>query len=73
MYAHLNIIQEGLLGYTPPVNALSNQKMTMYQSTRKYCMIPMERFESGLTELNNYLTFLPGLEKPKNIEEEELN
>ena len=56
---HLEFIQEGLLGYFPPINALSKQKPTMRRAMRKPRDLPFKRFAARLTELNNYLPLFP--------------
>ena len=57
---HLKIIQEGLLSYLPPINALSKKKRAMCHAMRKNRDIPFKRFTAPLTELNNYLLLFPG-------------
>ena len=70
---HLKFIQEGLLSYFFPINALSKHKCAMRRAMRKPRDIPFKRFTVCLTELNNYLPFFLGYSAAKNMPPEYLN
>ena len=70
---HLKFIQEGLIGYFLPINALSNQKRAMCRSMRKPQDIPFRRFAARLRELNNYLPLFPIYSSAKKMLPEYLN
>ena len=52
---HLNFIEEGLLKYLSPINALSKKKHAMRIPQDP----PFKRFTTWLTEMKNYLMVLP--------------
>ena len=70
---YLKLIQEGLLGYPPPINALTKQKRVMRCAMRKPQDLLFKRFSSRLTELNDYLPLSPGSSAAKKMAPEELN
>ena len=70
---HLKFIQEGLLGYSFPINALSNQKHVMRRDMCKPWDIPFKRFSDLLMELTNYLIIFPESSAFKKMPPEELN
>ena len=57
---NLKLINEGLIGYFCPTNALNKQKRVMRRSMQKYRDLLFKIFSARLTELNNYLPLLPG-------------
>ena len=71
--SHLKHINEGLLGYPSPINALSKMKRAMHNAMRKYWSLPFKHFAARLTEINNYLPLFTGSRKPNNMPPEELN
>ena len=56
---HLKFIQEVLVGYFFPINALSKQKRAMRRAMRKPRDLPFKHFAARLMELNNYLPLFP--------------
>ena len=70
---HLKEIQEVLLDYFFPTNALIKKNIPMRQSTKKTCVLPMKILVVHITNLNNYLVSFPGSNNYKNMEEEDLN
>ena len=70
---HLKHIQEGLLSYLLPINALYNQKRAMRHAMCKTLNIPFKRFTTQLTCLNNHLLLFPGSSNTKNTAPKELN
>ena len=58
--SHLKFIQEGLLGYFFPINALSKKRCSMRRVMHKPQDIPFKSFAARLTELNKYLTLFTG-------------
>ena len=71
--SHLKHITEGLLGYSPPINALSSQKRVMSRAMHKPQSLSFKRFTARLAELNDYLPLLPGSIKSNKVVPEELN
>ena len=71
--AHYREIKEGLLDYPPPTNALTIQKSAMCRYIKKRNIIPMNRLVTRLMYLNNYLSFFPGSDVHKKIEEKTIN
>ena len=59
---HLKHITEGLLEYTPPMNAVSKNKHAMRHTIRKPLYMPFENFFTRLIEVNNFLSLFPGLD-----------
>ena len=70
---HLDLIQECLLEYVFPINALLKQKCVMRRAMRKTWSIAFKRFTERLTEMNNFLPLFPGSEASKKMETEEIN
>ena len=72
---HLKHTTEGLIEYPhpPSPSALSNQKRAMRRAMRKPCSMPFNRFETRLTEINNFLPLFPGPDASKRTPPEELN
>ena len=52
--SHLKEIQEVLIEYPPPTNAIRNQKRSMFRSMKKPRAIPMKRLVTRFTELKNF-------------------
>ena len=69
----MKFIQEGLLGYFPPINALSKQKCAMGRVIRKPQYLPFKIFVARLTKINNYLPLFSGSSAAKKIPPKELN
>ena len=70
---HLKLIQEGLLEYLFPINALSKQKNAMRRAMRKPWINIFKNFPAGLTEFNNSLPIFTGLDVRKRMTHKELN
>ena len=70
---HIKLIKEGLLGYSPPINALNKQKRAMRRAIQKNWDILLNRFSERLTEMNNYLPQFPVSSAAKKMYPEELN
>ena len=64
---HLNHITESLLGYLPPINAISKQNQEMLRAIREPQDLMFERFFAQLRKLNNYLPLLPVSSKAKKM------
>ena len=70
---NFKLIQEGVLEYFFPINALSKQKRAMRHAIRKPQNTTFKRFAESLTEMNNFLMLFTGLDDSKKMEMEELN
>ena len=70
---HFKEIQEGLIDYFFPMNAIIKQKRAMRRYMNKPFTLIMKRPTSRIMDLNNYLPLLPRSNDSKNKEEEELN
>ena len=70
---YLKLIQEGLLEYFFPINAISKKKRAMRRVMRKHWSTSFKSFAARLTKINNFMPLLPGLGASKKIEMEELN
>ena len=71
--AHPKHITEGLLGYSPLINALSNQKRVMRRTMNETRKIMFKNFDAQLTGINNYMPHFPGSIEAKKMGPEELN
>ena len=70
---HLKFIKEGLLKYTPLINALSKQKRVLRHAMHKPQDLPFKIFFAWLKEDNIYLPLLFGSSVSKNIPFKGLN
>ena len=64
---HLKQIQEDLLGYFFPINALSKQNRAIHRGMSKPRALPMKIFAARLTELNNYFPLFPGSDNSRKM------
>ena len=67
---YLNLIKEILLGYFPPINTLTKQKLAIRRAMQKPQDLLFKIFSARLMELKNYLTFFPGTSAAKKIDPE---
>ena len=70
---HLKHITDSLLGYIPPINALSKKKRTMHRAMRKPWYLTFKCFIARLTELNNCLPLFPRSSNANKMTPKELN
>ena len=71
--AHLKEIQESLLVYFIPLNAVSKQKCVMHRNIPKPHGFPFKIFSARLTELEKFLPMFPGLYDSKSMNKYNLN
>ena len=71
--SHLKFIQEGLLRYYFPINALSKQNRAMGSAIYKPQELSFKRFVAHITELKNYLPLPPSSSATNKTLPKELN
>ena len=70
---YLKLIQEGLLEYFFPINAISKKKRAMRRVMRKHWSTSFKSFAARLTKSKNFLSILPGSEAYNKMEMEDIN
>ena len=71
--AYLKDIQEGLIAYFPPLDAVAKKNCAINRAMQKPCTVSFKILPERLTYLNNYLPDFHGLENSKKMDKSKFN